>query len=594
MFFRTVGSEILQLFSFFQGKKRTYFLGLFGDAAGQAGTLVCLPFVFKDLTDFAISKDPALLSRAIVLMSVTFLVLSILSPTFCYFYRRTVREVIKNVRLAIFRRMVHLPSGFYERQHSGEIMSRLGNDVQVMEQAYFEHLKSMSVIVVTLIGSLAGMFLLDWRFASVLVFFSTATLYLNSRVARSVRAIADQMQQQMGVQTERLTDLLSGLPVIKMFQLHKVVTQRYTEVNEEITVSAVKQGHKSALLESMNFLIHFLSFGGTLVCGIIMAAKGFVQMGSLVAIVQQQLLVTMSFLQLGQVITALQGSLAGAFRIQQFLEQPPEPERYDTLTGEQQSNGSALNLQHVVFGYEDGPKVLDGISLTVDQGQTAALVGASGSGKSTVFKLLLGYYPPQDGGIHLLGKPLGAYTLAETRQMIAYVPQDAYLFAGTIEENIRYGCRNASEQELIEACKAAYAHDFITELPEGYQTRVGERGAMLSGGQRQRIAIARAILKNAPILLLDEATSALDAESEYWVQQALNVLMKNRTTLVIAHRLSTIQQADIIYVMDRGKVVEQGRHQELLSLHGAYARLYEGQKSQEHEREQEYEVSVKM
>jgi len=228
----------------------------------------------------------------------------------------------------------------------------------------------------------------------------------------------------------------------------------------------------------------------------------------------------------------------------------------------------------VRFSYSDGLPILQEVSFDIQEGQVAALVGPSGSGKSTIFRLLMGHYPVPYGRVTVFGKPLHAYSLRELRDLFAFVPQDAYLYSGSVLENIRYGKPGASEEEITAAAKASYAHDFILELPEGYHTLVGERGARLSGGQRQRIAIARALIKNAPVLLLDEATSSLDSESEELVQQALQVLMRGRTTIAIAHRLSTIEHADIIYVMEAGRVVEQGRHAELVGQAGLYNKLY--------------------
>lgn len=454
--------------------------------------------------------------------------------------------------------------------------TQLGDSIEftALKQVFRER---QSKCVLGSVKNNIGMFALDGKIATVLLLVSTLTLYVNAQFAKSVRRIGDQLQQQLGIGTERLSDFLAGLPVVKMFHLHNVATARYTKANEEVASSAIKQGHKHALLEGTNFFIQFVSFGGMLVVGIMLVAKQMIGLGVLVAMIQQQMLVTLAFLQLGHVITTLQGSLAGASRIVGFLQEPLEPDQYPLRFAHADDSDSMLKMEQVVFGYTADTKVLDGVSLHIGRGQMAALVGTSGGGKSTVMKLLLGYYPPAAGSLFLMGKPLGQYSIAELRSLVAYVPQDAFLFEGTIAENIRYGCQDATEEDVVRACKAAYAHDFILELPDGYQTRTGERGAKLSGGQRQRIAIARAILKNAPILLLDEATSALDAESEYWVQQALAALMKEKTVLVIAHRLSTVEHADIIYVLHEGKVVEQGRHAELLAQNGLYASMYEVQ-----------------
>ncbi|MDD2283270.1 MAG: ATP-binding cassette domain-containing protein, partial [Eubacteriales bacterium] len=241
------------------------------------------------------------------------------------------------------------------------------------------------------------------------------------------------------------------------------------------------------------------------------------------------------------------------------------------------ANSAAVNLDAVTFAYNGGEPALENVSLQVQPGETVALVGPSGGGKSTLFKLLLGYYPPEAGAISVLGRGLNQYTLRELRERIAYVPQISYLFSGTIAENIGFGKPGASKDEIEAAAKAAYAHDFISQLPQSYETLVGERGSHLSGGQRQRIAIARAILRNAPLLLLDEATSSLDTESEEQVQLALSRLMQGRTTLVIAHRLATVQNASRILVIAEGRLAEEGSHQELLEAKGIYRHLYDMQ-----------------
>ncbi|MCR8981812.1 ABC transporter ATP-binding protein [Brevibacillus laterosporus] len=591
MFIKKWLNELVYLLSFMGARKKKYIFGMLGDGFIQAGIVIVLPFVFKDLTDFASGKDTTLLIRAVIMVSGTLLLVSILSPTFSYIYRRTVKEVMADVRLMLFKQVGRFPSRYYEQHHSGDIMSRLSNDLLTMERTYSEHVKTIAIVLFSLVGSLIGMFLLDWRFASVLVVLSGVTLYINTRFAKSVRKISDKTQQQQGVLTERLNDFLAGLPIVKMFHLHRVVTRRYTEMNGQVTASTIEQGHKNALLEGTNFFINFLSFGGMLVFGIIMVAQDVIGVGSLVAIIQQQLLVTLGFLHLGQVLSILQSSLSGASRVIELLQEPIEPERYSALSEElPYQKDKVLEMNQVVFEYDPDSKVLDHFSFSIEEGETAALVGASGSGKSTVIKLLLGYYPAKSGDIRLFGKTIGEYTLQEMRNLISYVPQDAYLFEGTIEENIRYGKLDATHEEIVEATRAAYAHDFIMDLPDGYETRVGERGALLSGGQRQRIAIARAIVKNAPVLLLDEATSALDSGSEYWVQRALAELMKDRTTLIVAHRLSTVEDADMIYVVDQGNVVEHGHHEELLKQNGFYTRLYKMQTSLSEE--YEYKAST--
>ncbi|MBD0378732.1 ABC transporter ATP-binding protein [Paenibacillus sedimenti] len=587
MFLRQSYKEFKRLMSLMELRRKGYFTGLIGDSISNASIAILLSFVIQYLLDYSVHRDPAVLIKAIWIVGGTFVMLSVLSPLFSYMYHRNVKQTMADIRLSVFDRLGRLPQRYYESHHSGDIVSRMTNDMQLMEQTFTEHMKSIIVECLTLVGSLTVMFILDWRLALVLVALGLLSVLINTRFARPLRKISDRFQEQTGGLTERLADLLAGLQVIKMFSLHRAVTKRFYDMNGEVTVSAMKQGHRTGLLEAANFLINFMSLGGMLVIGIIMYSQNMIELGVLGQIIQLQTGVSMVFLQLGSIVSLIQHSFAGAARVFELLDASSEPDRYlmpGPVSGEQEATPETdMEMNGVIFDYGTAARVLNGSTLSVRKGQVAALVGASGSGKSTVMKLFLGFYPPMEGTIRIMGKPLGHYTLSEIRELTAYVPQDPYLFHGTIGDNIRFGKPDATDQELHEAAIAAYAHDFIMELPDGYDTMVGERGSSLSGGQRQRIAIARALLKNAPILLLDEATSALDAESEFWVQKALHTLMKDRTTLMIAHRLSTVEQADIIYVMDQGVVKEMGSHEQLLSGRGLYANLYrqESHKGQE-------------
>ncbi|MFC0215896.1 ABC transporter ATP-binding protein [Paenibacillus chartarius] len=571
-------AELRRMLMLLGPRRKAYFVGLIGDSMVHGSISIALAFVFKSLLDFADKGDRSDFYQSIMIVSGTFLTIALISPIFSYIYMSVVKKTMVELRTRLYEHLGDLPARYFEERHSGDLISRTTSDVQTMEKVYVEHVKSVLTDIFTLIGSVVSMYILDWRFAIVLTLLGGAGIAANTAFAGPLRQTGEKLQGQMGRMTERLTDILAGLQVMKMFRLHSIVTGKYDEANERVADLTLEQGHRSGLLEAVNFLINFLSFGGILVIGILLYAQGILELGTLAAIVQLQMSVTMIFLQLGSVVSLMQSSLAGAARVFEVLEEPAEKERFASREEEAGLRSDAmLEFQDIGFAYEPDAPVLGGFELAVKPGQVAALVGASGSGKSTVFKLLLGFYETQRGAIGIAGKPMSAYTLAEIRSMIAYVPQDAYLFEGTIEDNIRLGKPDASQEELVDAAKAAFAHDFISELPEGYATMVGERGAKLSGGQRQRIAIARALLKNAPVLLLDEATSALDNESEYWVQQALQRLMQNRTVLVIAHRLTTVQDADMICVMERGKVVEQGNHTELLNRRGVYAGLYEYQ-----------------
>jgi ATP-binding cassette subfamily B protein len=317
----------------------------------------------------------------------------------------------------------------------------------------------------------------------------------------------------------------------------------------------------------MEFINNFV----LITIGALMSVFGITDLGTVFAILSIQGNVSAMFMNFGSAWGMVQESISAAEMIEEVFEAVPE--NYENTTVEKRNSSIAVRFENVIFAY-DKEKVLDGISLEVRRGETAALVGNSGGGKSTVIRLMPEFYKICSGHIYIDGADIKSYPLKQLRSKIAYVPQDSYLFEETIMENIRFGKPDASDKEVYEAARLANAHDFIKELPEGYNTITGERGETLSGGQRQRIAIARAFLKDAPILLLDEATSALDKENERLVQQSLETLMKGRTTMVVAHRLSTIRNADVIYVIKNGHVIQKGKHNDLLK-EGLYRELVE-------------------
>ncbi|MEC0180935.1 ABC transporter ATP-binding protein [Paenibacillus peoriae] len=601
--------EFRQLISLMKPHRKRYFTGLFGNSLTNASITILLSFVVHYLLNFAVNGEVQELYRAIYLVSGTFLALSVIAPLCSYMYKRCVKLAIADVRVRLFGHIVKLSYEKAEKRHSGDLVSRMSNDVQTLEQAYTVHIRSIILEISLFFGSLVIMMALDWRFGVMAVLLGLASAWVNSHFAKKMRQTSDELQGRMSRFTERLSDLLSGLQTVKLFGLRTKVGGLCNDASEDIKRISIRQGRHMGLQDMCNFLVEFITLGGVLVTGLILVSQKQMELGVLGQIVQLQGGISTVFLELGAAVSLLQNSLAGLARIREILDESLEQERFPAVKqkGAQaalirpevevlsasDTKGSyrdmetvgeghaieqvpaALELHDITFGYQPDRPTLRGLSLIVPQGQVTALVGPSGSGKSTVMKLLLGFYPPDEGVLLIHGRSAGEYRLDEVRDLMAYVPQEATLFHGTVADNIRFGSPDATDEEVEAAAATAYASGFIAELPEGYDTIVGERGANLSGGQRQRIAIARALLKNAPILLLDEATSALDAESEYEVQQGLNELMKDRTTLVIAHRLSTIERADSICVLAEGELKEQGTHDQLLAKGGHYAELYE-------------------
>lgn len=547
--------EIRRVISFLKPKAIPYSIGLIGCCIIDASITTISALILKDITDAGVTGQSRLIISASILLCIVTFVFCAVSPLVNYLFTSSVKKVMADIRLKTFYHIEQINVEYYENNHSGDILSRFINDIGVIENFYTGNIRAILSLVLTGIYSAIIMLMLNWRMAVVLIILGILTGYVNKRYAKVLRTLSDQSQQNNSTMLKCLTDLLGGFREVKMFNISKVITKRYYETNKKVADVSMKWFEKYAFLDTTNFLLIWISNGITFIVGTLLILNGVGSVGSLLAMVLMVGNITNLFRQLGNEVPKMQSSLAGAARVIELTDIPKEPESYN-LAKESLAEDKMIQIKDGTFSYKKGESVVKGINIEVEKEKLAALVGPSGGGKSTIIKLLLGLYPMESGNITIAGKPIGEYTLEKLRSLIAYVPQDAYLFEGTIEENIRYGRMNATHDEIVKAAKLANAHDFILKQSRGYQTLVGERGGKLSGGQKQRIAIARAILKDAPILLLDEATSALDSESEKLVQEALNTLMKGRTTISVAHRLSTIKNADIIYVIDKGKAVE--------------------------------------
>ncbi len=569
----TYMKELGYMMSFMNPRRRVqYFVGLIVSTIVHTLFFVAFSLVIQRLVNFAQTQDSSLMYQAFYILGGSLLIVNLVAPGFTYMYQRSVEYTMVDIRERIYRKLCRLRVGYLEQTHNGDLVSRMTNDVSTLEMTYTGVFFAILLQLTLSVGAVVTMFVMHWQLASASFVVLLISFAISIRFVRQIRTLYEQSLALLGKMTEKFSDFIGGIQLVKLFHIRPIFAQ-YRDLNEQVTTVAEQTATKNGMLAAVNHFVSYVTFCGMIVVGGLLYAHGLIAMGTVVALAVLQISLTHAILNFGTFLSQAQNSLAGALRIKEVLEEQEEPERIG-LSGKDRVSPAMVEFRDVEFSYQADKKVLRGMSMQVYPGQVAAIVGASGSGKSTLIKLLLGFYPVDGGEIMLQGKPFGHYTLEEIRGQIAYVPQDAFLFSGTIEDNIRYGNPQATTDEVIEAAKVAYAHHFIQELPEQYKTQVGERGASLSGGQRQRIAIARAILKNAPILLLDEATSALDTESEYWVQEALNRLMKGRTTIMIAHRLSTVEKADFIAVMNQGMVVEQGTHQHLLDHGGYYAKLY--------------------
>ena len=496
------------------------------------------------------------------------------------------QRVIADLRRALFDHLLRLSPGFYARRHSGDLMSRFSSDVAAVEVAVTNSIASYFRDGLSVVVMLANCFYLDWRLSLMAFGAVPITLFPVIRLGKKLKKATVQGQSSVGQIAEMVQETVSGIRVVQAFGMERWESGRFDEANQRWLriqrKSFLVRAFSSPLMEVMAaaglaFAIWWV--GGMILSGELAAGKFF-------SFVTAILLLYQPVKQLGRVgQMAMQGAAAGE-RIFEILDSPSEV--VDAGTGTLGPFGEAIRWQDVTFSYGDAP-VLRGLTLEVKRGEVVALVGGSGGGKTTVANLLPRFWDVTGGALTVDGVDVRRVTLASLRAQLALVTQDTVLFNDTIRANIAYGRPDLPAAEVERAARMAQAHEFILKLPQGYDTKVGEKGVLLSGGQRQRIAIARAFLKDAPILILDEATSALDAESEREVQRALEELMGlggqgHRTTLVIAHRLSTIRNADRIVVLAQGRVVEEGRHEALLARGGEYARLhaiYEGGHSAE-------------
>jgi ATP-binding cassette subfamily B protein len=486
--------------------------------------------------------------------------------------------VVADVRKYIYNHMQRLSLRFYEDKQVGQLMSNVVNDTDLFEQLISHAIPDVVVNVVTLFGVTAVLLGLNWKL-TLLSTLPIPLVILSLQIyAKRVRPAFRNRQKELGNLNALLNDNLSGIREIKAFT---------REEDEEKRVHTGIDNYRKSLLKALKLMatfqpfVEFTSSIGTLIViyfGGQLALQGTLPVADLVAFFLYLESFYSPVRNLSGAWEAVQSSLAGADRVAGLLAEPREPQ---TVRGAEPCTDRVQGefcFRNVSFEYTDGIPVLEDVSLEIPAKSVVALVGPTGVGKTTLVSLIPRFYDVTSGSITLDGRNLCDYTLDSLRQQISIVLQDVFLFYGTVRENLLFGRPNADEAEMIAAAKTANAHDFITDLPEGYDTLIGERGVKLSGGQKQRLSIARAILKDAPILILDEATSSVDTETELLIQQALEHLMQGRTTIIIAHRLSTIRNADKIVVLEDKSIKETGTHEELLRLGGLYKRLYSVQK----------------
>ncbi len=557
-------SKAIKIFQFVIPYKWTFIVGMAFLLLSNLTTL-SFPLLIGEMTKVIEGKSAYKINEVTLFFFAVLIVQAILSFFRIYTFAQVSEKAMRDVRQTLYAKIITLPIFHFEKRRVGELMSRITSDITQLQDVLSITLAEFFRQVFTLVGGVALITYISWK----LTLFMLATfpvLVISAIVfGKFIRKISKKAQDELANTNIIVEETLTSIQAVKAFTNEKYEVNRYTSSLNKVLGEALKAATLRGGFVSFVIFALFGGIVGVVWYGAALVAQGDLILADLLTFIFYTAFIGGSVGGLGDIYAQLQEAIGASDRILEILGDPSEIDL--TLETPASPVGfSQIKVQDLEFSYPSRPSVqiIKGINFTIEPGQKVAIVGTSGTGKSTLAQLFMRFYEPNAGSISLGDRSIADIDITEWRKMVALVPQEVLLFGGTIRENIAYGKPGATQEEIESAAELAYAKEFVESFPEKWDTMVGERGVKLSGGQRQRIAIARAILKNPKFLLLDEATSALDSESEKWVQSALEELMKNRTSLIIAHRLSTIRSADLILVMEEGKIIESGSHEELM------------------------------
>ena len=562
-----------RLLSYLKPYKKLLMLSVFFMILVSLSNLV-VPWIIKDVIDRVLeNKDLGMLYIIIVVILVTFFIRALTTFGHRYLMGYIGQAVIMDIRNALYHHLQRLSIAYYDRRRTGDIMSNLTNDISALQTAIVTDFITLVQESAIFIGSFGSMIYLQWKLTVLCLIIVPLVSYVIKFFGKKLHNSGKDVQETLADVTSMLQETIQGVRIVRSFNRGAYEEKRFQKINKLSFTAAVRAIRQQS---QMTPFVEFLA--AIAVCTIIWyggvsVIDGVMSTGELIAFLIYAINLANPTRRVAESVGNIQKSLAAADRVFSILDEQPEIQNRKDAKDIEVKAGR-VEARHVSFSYEAGNPVLTDLNFVAEPGRTIALVGPSGSGKTTIANLLPRFYDVTGGGIYIDGMDIRESTISSLREHIGLVPQDTLLFNTTIKENILYGRLDATDEEVWSAIKAANAEKFICGLPNGIETKVGDRGLVLSGGQRQRIAIARAILKDPAILILDEATSALDTESEKIVQDALEKLMVGRTSFVIAHRLSTVKNADQIFVLNNGHIEESGTHDELMREGGLYYELY--------------------
>ena len=534
-------------------------------------TLLRLAGLLWDIV--TVQRNVTLMAQTILIFLGIAVMQSIMAMGQSYLTTRLSQQIIADFRTHLFRHLQTLSLSFFAKRRTGEILSRLMNDVGVIQNLVTETPLDSAKHLVTLIGGIGFLLYMNWKLCLLIVFLLPILVLVARVFGKRLKSLSTQIQDQTASLSTLIEEVISGIRVVKSFVQTAREEGRFGLALHHLVSRALQRAKILSMFIPTITLLTLIMAGGVLWYGGTQVIDGAMTPGELLAFVLFAGILIGPFGSAARIFSQVKEGQGAMQRVFELLDTAPEVTDSPEARPLRDVHGH-IRFAHVSFAYDPRHPVLTDLSFEVQPGETVALVGPTGSGKSTIANLLHRFYDPVEGCITVDNQDLRHVRLTSLYRQLAIVPQETLLFGDTIRENIRYGREEATEEDVVTASRAANAHDFITTLPDGYATLVGEKGVNLSGGQRQRVAIARAILKNPRLLILDEATSALDSESEMLVQQALQRLMAGRTTVVIAHRLTTIQEANRIFVLNKGRIVEEGTHAALMQRDGLYRHLY--------------------